>query len=81
MRPFPSGRFRHVHVRPPVQMHQTPTVDVIVVISGEMDLVLDGGAEVHLQPGDSVVQRGTMHAWRNTGPEPCVAVAFMVRAK
>ena len=62
-------------------MHRTPTVDIIVVITGEMDLVLDGGEAVHLQPGDSVVQRGTMHAWRNTGTEPCVSVAFMVRAE
>lgn len=62
-------------------MHRTPTPDVIVVISGEMALVLDGGEEVHLRSGDSVVQRGTMHAWRNTGREPCVAVAFMVRAE
>jgi len=61
-------------------MHRTPTLDVIVIISGAMALVLDGGDEVHLQSGDSVVQRGTMHAWRNTGNEPCVAVAFMVRA-
>ena len=61
-------------------MHRTPTIDIIVVISGEMDLVLDGDEEVHLQPGDSVGQRGTMHAWRNTGSGPCVGGAFMVRA-
>lgn len=62
-------------------MHRTPTVDIIVVISGEMDLLLDEGEALRLQPGDSVVQRGTMHAWRNTGSEPCVSVAFMVRAE
>ncbi len=62
-------------------MHRTPTIDVVVVISGEVDLVLDGGEEVHLLPGDSVIQRGTMHAWRVTGPEPCVAVAFCVGAE
>ena len=44
-------------------------------------LVLDGGELLHLRSGDSVVQRGTMHAWRNTSLEPCVAVAFMVRAE
>jgi mannose-6-phosphate isomerase-like protein (cupin superfamily) len=62
-------------------MHRTPTIDIVVVISGEMDLVLDGGEAVHLQAGDSVIQRGTMHAWRNQGAEPCVAVAFIVRAE
>ena len=66
---------------PTVWMHRTPTIDVIVDISGEMDLVLDGGEAVHLVPGDSVIQRATMHAWRTMGPEPCVAVAFMVGAE
>lgn len=61
-------------------MHRTPTIDIIVVISGSMDLVLEGGEAAQLQPGDSVIQRGTMHAWRNTGTEPCLAVAVMVRA-
>ena len=62
-------------------MHRTPTIDIIVVIAGEMELVLDNGEAVPLLPGDSVVQRGTMHGWRNTGAEPCLAVAFMVRAE
>jgi len=66
---------------PTLWMHRTPTIDVIVVISGEVDLVLDGGEEVQLLPGDSVIQRATMHAWRTTGPELCVAVAFMVGAE
>lgn len=61
--------------------HRTPTVDLIVLISGEMDLLLDGGETVHLGPGDSVVQRGTRHAWRNFGTEPCLFAAFMVRAE
>jgi hypothetical protein len=62
-------------------MHRTPTIDIIVIISGAMDLILDGGDEVRLETGDSVIQRGTMHGWRNEGPDPCVAVAFMVRAE
>jgi mannose-6-phosphate isomerase-like protein (cupin superfamily) len=62
-------------------MHRTPTIDIIVIVSGEMDLMLDGGHVVHLVPGDSVVQPGTMHAWRNTATEPCLAVAVMVRAE
>ena len=62
-------------------MHRTPTIDIIVLISGAMELVLDSGEAVALLPGDSVVQRGTMHGWRNTGTEPCLAVAFMVRAE
>ena len=61
-------------------MHATDTVDYIVVISGEMSLELDDGQTVELKPGDSVVQNGTRHAWRNFGTEPCVAVAVMIGA-
>ena len=29
-------------------------------------LILDDGSETHLKnPGDTVVQRGTLHAWKN----------------
>lgn len=66
---------------PDVWMHRTPTIDIVVIISGEVDLILDSGEEAHLLPGDSVIQRGTMHAWRNFGPAPCVAVAFAVGAE
>ncbi|HUG13986.1 MAG TPA: cupin domain-containing protein [Thermomicrobiales bacterium] len=60
-------------------MHSTPTLDVIVVLSGEVDLELDSGQVAHLKPGDSVVQRGTAHAWRVTGDVPCVMTGVTVR--
>ncbi len=48
-------------------MHTTATIDFEVVLDGEIWLELDDGEEVHLQPGDCVVQNGTRHAWRNHG--------------
>jgi mannose-6-phosphate isomerase-like protein (cupin superfamily) len=48
-------------------MHTTSTIDFEVVLDGEIWLELDDGVEVHLQPGDCVVQNGTRHAWRNHG--------------
>ena len=51
-------------------MHTTDTVDVDLVISGEVWLELDDGAEVHLGPGDCVVQNGTRHAWHNRTDQP-----------
>jgi len=62
-------------------MHTTDTIDYGVVVSGEIWLELDDGAEVHLEPGDCVVQNGTRHAWRNKGSEPCTMAAVMVGAK
>jgi uncharacterized cupin superfamily protein len=46
-------------------MHRTETVDYGIVLSGEIELELDDGVEVHLEAGDVVVQRATAHAWYN----------------
>jgi mannose-6-phosphate isomerase-like protein (cupin superfamily) len=55
-------------------MQKTRTLDFAMVIEGEITLVLDT-EEVHLKAGDTVVQRGTNHAWSNRSDKPCV-VAF-----
>jgi len=52
-----------------------------IVLSGELCMQLDDGVEVHLKPGDSVVQNGTRHAWHNRGSEPCVVVSVIVGAE
>lgn len=59
-------------------MHTTDTIDFEYIVSGEVWLELDDGATVHLRAGDTVVQNGTRHAWRNKGSEPCCIVVFMV---
>ena len=46
-------------------MHRTVSIDQIVVLEGALELILDGGERRVLNRGDMVVQRGTMHAWRN----------------
>ena len=51
-------------------MHRTRSVDYAVVLSGEIDMMLDD-AVVHLRPGDTVVQQATNHAWVNHGTETC----------
>ncbi|WP_236790848.1 cupin domain-containing protein [Amycolatopsis sp. GM8] len=59
-------------------MHRTETQDVAVVISGELEMVLDSGEVVErLTPGDVVVQRGTMHSWVARGEEP-VRILFVL---
>jgi quercetin dioxygenase-like cupin family protein len=47
-------------------MHRTVSLDYGVVLEGEVALVLDSGEERLLKRGDLVIQRATMHAWRNT---------------
>ena len=61
-------------------MHTTDTVDFEYVLSGEISLELDDGAEVVLHAGDTVVQNGTRHRWHNRSSEPAVYVAFLVGA-
>ena len=55
-------------------MQKTETLDFCLVLEGEITLVLDT-EEVNLKAGDTVVQRGTNHAWSNRSNEPCV-IAF-----
>ncbi len=61
-------------------MHTTDTIDFEYVVSGEIWLKLDDGVEVHLRPGDTVVQNGTRHGWRNKGTEPCRMVVILIGA-
>jgi mannose-6-phosphate isomerase-like protein (cupin superfamily) len=61
-------------------MHTTATIDFEVVLEGEVWLELDDGAEVHLKVGDTVVQNGTRHAWRNRGDTPARLAVFLIGA-
>jgi quercetin dioxygenase-like cupin family protein len=61
-------------------MHTTDTVDFDVILSGEVYLELDNGAEVLLKAGDCVVQNGTRHAWHNRSSQNCVVAVAIVGA-
>lgn len=47
---------------------------------GEVWLELDDGARTRLGPGDTVVQNGTRHAWRNLSGEPVTLAVVNVGA-
>ncbi|HEY1543991.1 MAG TPA: cupin domain-containing protein [Xanthobacteraceae bacterium] len=57
-------------------MHRTRTIDYAIIMSGEIDMMLDDSI-VHLKAGDVVVQQATNHAWINHGKIPC-RVAFIL---
>ena len=57
--------------------HRTETVDINVLLGGELILVLEK-EEVTLHPGDAVIQRNTMHAWKNPTNAPVYWVAVLV---
>src|SRR5882672_1665878 len=57
-------------------MHRTRSLDYAIILSGEIDMLLDD-SEVHLKAGDVVVQQATNHAWVNRSGKPC-RVAFIL---
>jgi len=57
-------------------MHRTRTIDYAIIMSGEIDMMLDDST-VHLKAGDVVVQQATNHAWINRSGAPC-RVAFIL---
>jgi len=65
---------RHAH------MHRTKSIDYALVLSGEIDMLLDD-TEVHLKAGDILVQQGTNHAWVNNGSEVCRIAFVLIDAK
>lgn len=62
----------------PSPMHRTFSIDYGVIISGQVELTLDGGETVVLEAGDIVVQRGTNHLWRNPSATEIARVAFIL---
>ena len=57
-------------------MHCTKTIDYIVVLKGKVRLQLDDTSTV-LNPFDTVIQKGTNHAWINLSDEPALLVAVL----
>jgi len=70
---------RGLPVRHPM-MHRTRTVDYAVILSGEIDMMLDEET-VHVKAGDVVIQQATNHAWINRGKEPCRILFVLMDSK
>ncbi len=60
--------------------HRTDTTDFGVLLSGNMALELDDGAEVLMSPGDVLVENGTRHRWRVVGDVPATLASFLIGA-
>jgi quercetin dioxygenase-like cupin family protein len=60
--------------------HRTETLDYNILMGGELVLMVDEG-ETKLFPGDVVIQRNTLHAWRNDTTSPVYWVAVLVPIK
>ena len=76
---FP-GRAAHMESHQ-TGLHTTRTIDFIYVADGEISLEMDDEAEVHLKTGDTLVQNGVRHAWRNYSGQPCTLIVTIVGAE
>lgn len=72
---------RHVDMAPGMlsPMHRTISLDYGIVIEGEIELILDGGETRRIFPGDVVIQRGTMHAWRNVSDTKYARMLYVLQ--
>jgi mannose-6-phosphate isomerase-like protein (cupin superfamily) len=62
-------------------MHATDTIDFEIVLEGTLVLELDDGAEMTLHAGDTVVQNGTRHRWKNPGDTTARMALFVCGAE
>ena len=60
-------------------MHATDTIDYVVVVSGEIHFITET-TQVRLGAGDTLVNRGVIHGWRNDGREPCRIITVVCEA-
>ncbi|KAI6807211.1 hypothetical protein KC340_g18707, partial [Hortaea werneckii] len=60
-------------------MHRTQSVDYGIVLEGRIVSVLDSGEEQEMQRGDVMVQRATMHAWKNPSPTEWARMIFVLQ--
>lgn len=83
LEPSPGGSSFHFVTLPPTPRgakpgwHRTMTLDYNILLGGELVLMVDEG-ETTLHPGDVVIQRNTLHAWRNDTKMPVYWVAVLV---
>jgi quercetin dioxygenase-like cupin family protein len=45
--------------------HRTTSFDVVLQISGEIEVTLESGEKRIQRPGDMLIQRATAHSWKN----------------
>ena len=58
--------------------HRSSSIDYGIVLSGAVELELDDGAVTTAHAGDIIVQRGTIHLWRNPSATENCRIAFVL---
>lgn len=78
--PESSTVFRRIDFPPGAvsPMHRTISVDYGVVVAGEVELSLESGEKRVLKTGDTMIQRATMHQWKNLSDTEWCRMVFVM---
>ena len=59
-------------------MHRTRSIDYGIVLEGEVELELDDGVTKTIGAGGIIIQRGTVHLWRNPSADQICRIVFVL---
>jgi quercetin dioxygenase-like cupin family protein len=59
-------------------MHRSSSIDYGIVLSGQIELELDNQVVKTLGAGSIIVQRGTIHKWRNPSSDEICRIVFVL---
>jgi quercetin dioxygenase-like cupin family protein len=63
-------------------LHRTDSIDYGIIISGEIELELENKVSKRIGAGEIIIQRGTVHKWKNPSEtEVCRIVFVLIEAK
>ncbi|MFV8375822.1 cupin domain-containing protein [Flavobacterium sp. LB1P71] len=63
-------------------LHRTDSIDYGIIISGEIELELENKVTKRIGAGEIIIQRGTLHKWKNPSEtEVCRIVFILIEAK
>jgi quercetin dioxygenase-like cupin family protein len=58
--------------------HRTSSIDYGIVISGKIELELDNQVFKTIEAGGIIVQKGTIHKWRNPSSDEICRIVFVL---
>jgi mannose-6-phosphate isomerase-like protein (cupin superfamily) len=59
-------------------MHANDSIDIVIILEGQLEYEIDDGAVRTVNAGDVIVQNGTRHRWRNRTAQPArLLIALM----
>ena len=59
-------------------MHRTDSIDYGIVVSGKIELELDNKVVKIIEAGGVIIQRGTIHKWRNPSADEICRIVFVL---